>query len=164
MKITKIPNYYRYDVIKSLKNNSNVGIELGVAEGNFSYKMMESNKFKLFYGVDAYDEFEHNNLQYQRVLKKLSVFKNYKLIRSRFNKILNKFENQYFDFIYVDGYAHEGNNGGETIFSWFNKLKIGGVLAGDDYHKDWPLVISTVNELVRQTNLELFLRDHAVCP
>lgn len=43
-------------------------------------------------------------------------------------------------FIYVDGYAHTGEDRGKTLFDWYPKLKIGGLMAGDDYHDDWPLV------------------------
>ena len=34
-------------------------------------------------------------------------------------------------------------------------MKIGGVLAGDDYHADWPLVVWAVNDFVKKTGLQL---------
>jgi len=159
MKIKTITNSKRYEVVAKLNGRKNIGIELGVAEGNFSYKMMESKKFIKFYGIDSYNDFQHNENEYNLAKKKMSKFKNYELIKNTFKNSLNLFKDDYFDFIYIDGFAHTGNNGGETIFDWFHKLKIGGILSGDDYHKDWPLVIEVVNNFVKQTNLTLFLTD-----
>ena len=105
------PNTSRYDVVNLLKGNDNIGVELGVAEGNFSYKMMQTNKFSKFYGIDSYIDFQHNTNEYNLAKNKLSKFKNYKLVRKTFNDALNLFKNDYFDFIYIDGFAHTGNNG-----------------------------------------------------
>ena len=63
------------------------------------------------------------------------------------------------DFVYVDGYAHSGENGGKTIFDWHKKVKVGGILAGDDYHTDWPLVIEAVDQLIQQTGYNLQLTE-----
>ena len=159
MFINTLLNTKRYDVIQKLHGKENIGIELGVAEGNFSYHMMESKKFIKFYGIDSYNDFQHNDDEYHLTKQKMSKFKNYQLIKDTFENSLNLFKDNYFDFIYIDGFAHTGNNGGETIFNWFDKLKVGGILSGDDYHKDWPLVIEVVNDFVRQTNFKLFLTD-----
>ena len=159
MPIKKLQNTKRYDVIQNLNGTDNIGIELGVAEGNFSYQMMKSKKFIKFYGIDSYSDFQHNDNEYNITKKKMSKFANYELIRDTFKNSLELFEDNYFDFIYIDGFAHTGNNGGETIFNWFNKLKIGGILSGDDYHKDWPLVIDVVDDFAKQTNFNLFLTD-----
>lgn len=40
------PNYFRHDVIASLKENNCIGIELGVAGGHFSSRMIKSRKFR----------------------------------------------------------------------------------------------------------------------
>jgi hypothetical protein len=77
----------------------------------------------------------------------------------RFDEALDLFGDETLDFVYIDGYAHGGEEGGETIFSWYRKVKIGGLLAGDDYHSDWPLVCQAVDELVRQSGEELMLTE-----
>ncbi len=155
----KLLNIKRHEIVNKLNGNQNIGVELGVAEGNFSKKLIESNKFSIFYGIDSYNEFQHNDNEYKLAKSRLSEFKNYKLIRKTFNSSTNLFKDEYFDFIYIDGFAHTGNNGGETLFNWFNKLKIGGILSGDDYHSDWPLVIDVVNEFIKQTKFQLFLTE-----
>ena len=43
--------YYRHDVITGLQENNLIGIELGVAGGHFSDRMVRSNKFQKFFGV-----------------------------------------------------------------------------------------------------------------
>lgn len=150
---------YRHDVIDLLSmQDSAVGVELGVAEGIFSERMINSRRFSHFYGIDAYSDM-HNTDQYKRALKRVGIESNYKLLRMRFDEAYDLFDDDYFDFIYVDGYAHSGEEGGQTIFSWYRKLKIGGVIAGDDYHPDWPLVIWAVHELARQTDSPLLVTE-----
>ena len=46
----------RKDILNSLKGTSNIGVELGIARGDFSKLMQNSQKFKLIIGVDCYDE------------------------------------------------------------------------------------------------------------
>ena len=160
MKTNILKKFYRYDIINYLGNNENIGIELGVAEGDFSLKMMKSKKFKFFYGVDSYSYEEHNDKEYLNTKNKLSIYKNYKLIRSQFKDAINQFEDQYFDFIYIDGFAHTGNNGGKTMFDWYKKVKIGGILSGDDFHDDWPIVKEVVMELAKQNQSDLYITEN----
>ena len=68
----------RYEIINKLKKNNYTGIELGVAEGFFSEKMLMSKKFINFYGVDSYSEFQHNENEYLNTKKKLIKYKNFK--------------------------------------------------------------------------------------
>ena len=36
------------------------------------------------------------------------------------------------------------------MFDWYKKLKIGGIIGGDDFHSDWPLVKLTVKDFVQK--------------
>lgn len=147
-------NFYRHDVVNSLTGTKNIGIELGVAGGDFSKRMIDSGKFKSFYGVDLYSD-HHNTDEYKHALKFVGIESNYKLLRMSFDEALSLFDDDYFDFIYFDGYAHTGEEGGKTFVDWFGKVKVGGVIAGDDYHDDWPLVKWAVNTFARALNVEL---------
>ena len=153
-----LADYHRHDIVKLLTETSgNLGIELGVAKGIFSERMMSSDYFKQFFGVDMYADL-HNTEQYKEALKRVGLFQPYKLMRMRFDEALDLFEDQTFDFIYVDGYAHTGEEGGETIFQWFKKLKIGGLIAGDDYDAEaWPLVVEAVDDFVNKAGGELLV-------
>lgn len=154
VKIKVEKDFYRHNVIDSLTGADNVGIELGVAGGDFSKRMVDSGKFKIFYGVDLYCD-HHNTDEYKRALKFVGVERNYRLLRMSFDEALALFDDGYFDFIYFDGYAHTGEDGGKTFVDWFRKVKVGGVIAGDDYHDDWPLVKWAVNTFAKALDAEL---------
>ncbi len=149
-------DWHRHDVVNLLDGNDNLGVELGVAEGVYSERMVASGRFKSFIGIDMYADV-HDIIHYKRALSRVGLFKNYHLLRMKFDEAIDLFEDNSIDFIYVDGYAHTGEEGGETIFSWFKKLKIGGVMAGDDYSESWPLVVKAVDEFATQTGLELHI-------
>ena len=146
--------YFRHDVIRQLEGHDNIGIELGVAGGVFSKRMVESGKFKMFYGVDLYGD-HHDTAEYVRALKHVGVGANYTLLRMSFDEAATLFDDGYFDFVYFDGYAHTGEEGGKSFVDWYKKVKIGGVLAGDDYHDSWPLVKWAVNSFVKALGVEL---------
>ena len=140
-----LEDYYRHDILNMLEKGS-LGIELGVAEGVFSSRMVESGKFDRIYAVDMYGDKHHPTEQYKRALLKVGLDKPYSLFRMRFDEALDMFPDEFFDFIYVDGFAHTGEENGQTLYDWYPKLKKGGLFAGDDYHKDWPKVVKAVDK------------------
>lgn len=155
IKIIGKEGWKRYDVLSLLTGNKNIGIELGVAQGFYSKKCVESNKFKKFFGVDIYGDI-HDTNEYISALKNIG-FENqsYSLLRMNFDSALSMFNDNYFDFIYVDGFAHTGEEGGKTLVDWVKKLKVGGIMAGDDYHQDWPLVVWAVNDIAQKLDVEV---------
>lgn len=150
-------DWLRYDIVNLLTGNSNIGIELGVASGGYSKRMVESNKFSRFYGVDVYSD-HHNTNEYCNTLKLIGVNNpKYCLLRMDFENAYGLFDDEFFDFVYIDGYAHTGEEGGKTIVDWYKKVKVGGILAGDDYHESWPLVVWAVNDIAKQLNVPVNL-------
>jgi len=147
-------SFQRHDCLQVIRSNNCIGIELGVAGGHYSQRMIQSKKFKKFYGVDLYED-HHNVNEYISALKLVGLENNYTLLRMSFDNAIKLFDDNYFDFIYFDGYAHTGEEGGTTYSDWYRKLKIGGVFAGDDYHDDWPLVKWAVNDMVCQVGCKL---------
>lgn len=142
--------WLRHDITSELEGNENKGIELGVAIGVYSKRMINSNKFNRFYGVDIYGD-THDVNEYKNALKYIGFEDpRYCLLRMDFDSALDMFDDNSFDFIYVDGFAHTGEEGGKALVDWYKKLKVGGILAGDDYHDDWPLVKWAVNHLASQ--------------
>lgn len=144
---------YRHDIIKLVKQNG-IGIELGVARGEFAERILKTNHLSHFYGVDKYDD-HHNEQEYKSTLKLLSKYANYTLHRTTFNKALELFPDEYFDFIYIDGYAHTGQDNGKTLYDWYSKCKVGGIFSGDDYCKTYQKTIDNVNKFVKEKNLKL---------
>jgi hypothetical protein len=154
-----LEGFYRHDLIKLLPLETNlIGVELGVAKGIFSKRMVESKKFAHFFGIDQYGD-HHDTEEYKKALEYIGLFSNYKLLRMTFDEALDLFPDQSLDFVYIDGYAHTGEEGGETIYKWYNKIKVGGLLTGDDYHSDWPLVVRAVNEFSKEADLHLRITE-----
>ena len=149
IEIEVLPDAYRHNVIDGLEGQDNLGIELGVAAGTFSARMVRSGKFAHFYGVDVYGD-SHDTGEYKDALRAVGLGQPYSLLRMTFEEAIDLFPDNHFDFIYVDGFAHTGEEGGRTLIDWFAKLKVGGILAGDDYHDDWPLVKWGVHALASQ--------------
>ncbi len=99
----------------------------------------------------------HDVHQYKKAVGRLNPFKTRNsILRMRFDEALDLFPNGSCDFIYVDGYAHTGEEEGRTFRDWFPKLKSGGIFAGDDYSPEWPLVVREVDKFVAENNLKMF--------
>lgn len=136
-----------------------VGVELGVAAGAFSQIILEKSGLSHLYSIDMWaGDRGHDLEQYKFVIKRLIPFRDRNtIIKARFDEALDVFPDAYFNFIYVDGYAHTGEEGGKTFQDWYPKLKPGGILAGDDYSTDWPLVVQAVDSFLAANNLTLNL-------
>lgn len=134
-----------------------IGIELGVAEGVFSERILKRGTLSYLYSVDRYaGDRGHDDEQYKRACIRLSPFRGFNsIIKLRFKDALDLFPNEYFDFIYIDGYAHNGEENGETLHDWYKKLRKGGILSGDDYCSEWPLVKRVVDDFIRENKLKL---------
>lgn len=157
--VTVIPGVGRDGVLAPLKGKKNVGIELGVAGGSFSTRIVESGLFRKVFGVDTYDDYYHHIDEYREAISRVGLLSNYSLLRMTFEEALPLFDDHFFNFIYVDGFAHTGQEGGQTLADWFPKLAVGGVMAGDDYHPDWPLVQWAVNDFVEAVGVELSVTE-----
>lgn len=157
MTIIDTSNFRAREEIVKLLNPGAIGVELGVAEGKFSNKLLQHGNFSHLYGVDIYaGDRGHDNAQYNAALERLSAFEGkYTLIRKKFIDACKDFEDNYFDFIYIDGYAHTGQEGGETLESWYPKLKAGGIFSGDDYSLRYKKNYDIVNNFISKNNLTL---------
>lgn len=63
------------------------------------------------------------------------------------------------DFVFIDA-AHDYESVREDIYSWYPKVKPGGVIAGHD--KTWPGVVKAVNEFISMTGVTLHIMDSDV--
>lgn len=133
-----------------------VACELGVGEGGYSELLLIRSKLERLYSIDEWASRGHNTSQYLRVLDRLSRFgERSRVVRSKFADVVDLFPNESFDCIYVDGYADRGNCGGETFSQWWPKVKIGGLLAGHDYHSKWSRNKRAVDRFAGERGLEL---------
>jgi len=134
-----------------------IGIELGVAKGKFSKVLCQSPLDKVW-AIDSYSEKTHNTEEYKVAIKnnwEHHLSGKYHLLRGKFSEFVDLFEDNYFDFIYIDGYASSGQESGATLYQWWPKVKSGGVFAGHDYHDKYPLTVKAVDKFVADNNLKL---------
>lgn len=154
---TLAASFTRRDDVATLFRNDGIGVELGVAAGDFSERILKRSKVRYLYSIDMWaGDRGHDILQYREAIARLHPYRDRNtLFRMRFDEALPLFDDGSLDFIYVDGYAHDGELNGQTFREWYPKLRPGGIIAGDDYHADWPLVMTAVDRFVADYGLEL---------
>lgn len=158
-----ILNEDRLDLAKLFKGK---GVEIGVAEGWYSSRIMELGEVDEMYGVDPYTphqgyrdytrETTYNRLQ-TNAHNALDKCPNYYFIKDFSTKAATKFELNSLDFVYIDG-DHSYQAVTEDITTWIKKLKPGGIIAGDDYilsdrDKRFYDVIRAVDDYVATNNI-----------
>lgn len=134
------------------------GVELGVAAGRFSERILRNGKVLRLWGVDRWSD-HHDVSEYVEATRRLAAVGGGRtfLLRMSFEEALPHFEDESLDFVYVDGYAHTGQEGGSTISQWWDKVKPGGIMSGHDYHSRWPLTRKAVDRFVEDNDLEMGL-------
>ncbi|AFL72202.1 class I SAM-dependent methyltransferase [Thiocystis violascens] len=135
-----------------------VGIELGVAEGYFSDAILASQKVVRLYSVDCWAD-HHDSAEYIRAVARLSKYGTRSVVmRSFFDDALPLFSDGFFDFIYIDAYAHTGQQDGDILNKWYPKIKDGGIFSGHDYDsQEWPKTVEVVDRFARATGNTILL-------
>jgi hypothetical protein len=160
MSLKDVVNFsLRQDIVKLLPAGA-LGVELGVALGTNSARLLKTGRFSHLFSIDMWaGDRGHDTEQYKSALSKLLPFhdKNTTL-RMRFDEAVSLFPDNYFDLVYVDGYAHTGEENGQTFNEWWPKIKPGGIMAGDDYSLEaWPMVVAAVDRFIVENNLEFHI-------
>ena len=147
----------RADIPKLLAPGS-VGVELGVAAGGFSSQLLRSDAFGHLYSIDRWaGDRDHNVWEYKAAIRALQPYRDRNsCLRMTFDEALDLFPDCFFDLVYIDGYAHTGQDDGKTLTEWWPKLKWGGVFAGDDYSQSWPKTMRAVDEFMYRNNLKCY--------
>jgi hypothetical protein len=65
-----------------------------------------------------------------------------------------KYNNITSQMIYIDA-SHEEDDVYKDLNNYYDLLENNGILFGDDYQKDWPGVINSVNRFAQEKNMEL---------
>jgi hypothetical protein len=118
--------------------------EIGVADGKFSEEILKRALPKRLHLIDAWDTAHYNDLKSLNVAKKFE-----KQIESEVIKIHRgystarhiDFEDNYFDWIYIDT-DHTYATTKEELNLFSKKVKKGGIIAGHDFcHGNWNAYI-----------------------
>jgi len=137
-----------------------IGVELGVDTGQLSRRFIELDHFSKFHAVDKWDDHAHSEHQYEVVHKRLSIYPEVSVWRMTAQDWLAETPDESLGFIYIDCYAHTGQDNGSVLEAAWPKLSDGGVFAGDDYDKKyWPKTFRAVNDFARQHGYDVNVRD-----
>ena len=142
-------------LLKDKKLNG-YGVELGVASGHFSNHLLNTSPLKVLFSIDRWND-HHTYQEYVRAASMLSQHRERSIIlKMPFEEAINLFKDEIFDFIYIDGYAHTGQDDGRTLNEWWPKVKKGGIFAGHDYSiKSWPKTVEQVDKFAASNNIKL---------
>lgn len=157
-----------YNVLTKLikKFNLKKGCEVGVATGNHSYHILKNTNVQILYSIDPYitygdptninvDQKLHDIL-YFFVKDKLSEFKTRsKLLRLFSSDAVKLFKNTELDFVFLDA-NHTYEYVIQDLTLWYDKIRAGGIFAGDDYCTVHPGVPKAVNEFFNKKKIKIF--------
>lgn len=145
----------RRELVKLVRPKG-IAAELGVANGVFSDLILRNSDIDYLYSIDMYGDRKHTVDQYKVALAQLvSHRKRNCILKMRFDEALSLFPDKYFDFIYIDGFAAKGQDGGTVLHDWFPKIKDGGVFAGHDYADKWPMTVKAVDDFAAKHKLKI---------
>lgn len=133
-----------------------VGVELGVASGQLSRRFMDLGHFSAFHAVDRWSDRNHSEKEYQGAL---ALLPDVEVHRADVIEWLKGTEDESFGFIYIDCYAHNGQEGGSILEAAWPKLQEGGLFAGDDYEDKYMQTVRAVDEFAAIKDKEVLLYD-----
>lgn len=148
----------RSDILNLVPTGSII-VELGVAQGELSEALLGTGLVGHLYSIDAWaGDRRHDYNEYAKTCQRLAPYSDHNTImRMTFDEALDHFEDNSIDLVYVDGYAHTGQNNGKTIRDWYAKVKPGGIISGDDYNRRWQPTIDAVNKFISDYDLQLHI-------
>ena len=124
----------RCELLKHLPKNGIVA-ELGVDKGLFSSQIIELCHPKKLHLVDVWDSkrfSETKALMVHELFKDKIADGSVVINRKISTEVVREFENNYFDWIYIDT-DHSYNNTLAELTAYAEKIKVGGFIAGHDY-------------------------------
>ncbi len=142
--IMEIPNVTRDDLAALLPElDFKIGVEVGVASGQYSKVISDCNPQMKLYGIDPWasysdykDYVKKETFTYleEEARKRLSRRSNYEFIKEYSVEAMKRFEDNSIDFCYIDA-NHEDPYITIDIEGWYKKVKSGGIVSGHDFTK-----------------------------
>lgn len=160
----EIPDVGRNNLARWLRElDFRVGVEVGVAAGEYSEILCYVNPQMKIYGVDPwipYDGYTDYTKEstfsvlFSDAKKRLSKYSNYEFIKELSMDAVKRFEDNSLDFVYIDA-NHDDPYITQDITEWFKKVKSGGIIVGHDYARiirGWD-VIRAVQRYAKENNI-----------
>lgn len=166
---TSFGSYYGIMPRLIKKYNLKIGAEVGVYCGGNSFCILNNSNVEKLFIIDPYSYIDDNTslLRNQDFLDMLYLFVKIRitefgqranLLRLTSVEAAKKFKNLSLDFVFLDA-NHMYEAVKEDLNIWFDKIRPGGLFAGDDYATTWPGVPQAVNEFCKEKNLKLIQDD-----
>jgi hypothetical protein len=148
-----------------------LGVEVGVADGDYAEVILSNPEVRKLYGIDlylphpGYSDYTRGttfNKMKRHATEKLAKFgPKHRFMFDFSMDAVKYFEDESLDFVYIDA-DHSYKTCLEDITEWAKKVKSGGIVCGDDYEERRSSdirygVIHAVNDYVKENNLELVL-------
>jgi len=157
--------YFQRGMTLYIKENNNkkglIGCEIGVHRGVNSEVMLKSLPIKKLYCIDPYTDFSeetNNKISHKTIhfkneaVKRLSKYGDkVKFIFKPSEDVYNNFEDNYFNFVYIDG-NHDLID--VDIKNYYPKTKW--ILGGHDFHSSKLNVVNGVIDFSNKYNFKLF--------
>ena len=130
-------------------------LEIGSHMGESTMMFASSNIFSEIHCVEPFEGYEkfndENNYDWNFIQEQFNIntrfFDNIILHKDFSYNIVNNFEDESFDFIYIDA-NHEYEHIKRDIEMYLPKLKKDGIFGGHDYNEEhWLGVVQAVNEV-----------------
>lgn len=136
------------------------GAELGVDTGHLSRRFLELGHLSCLHSVDKWCDHAHPRSQYLAVARRLLPYKESKVWRMTAQEFAQIIPDESLGFIYIDCYAHTGQDGGEVLRVMWPKLQSGGLFSGDDYDdRKWPKTYFAVDQFAKNVNRSVQVRE-----
>jgi len=168
--VIEIVNAGRGDLADWLATFAKRGVEVGVAHGHYSARLMAANPSLELYGVDPYQTYsEYKDYALESTLDKLEAdahaqldkYPTYHFVKKFSVSAAQDFEDGSLDFVYIDA-NHSEPFVTEDITLWHPKVRSGGVVAGHDYARvrsitDRYEVVHAVDNYTQKHGLQLYI-------
>ena len=153
---TLAPTFHRPEDVASLFRAGGTGVILGEPDGDLSERLLHRSRISYLYSIDPWNgEYGQASGDYRNAIVRLAPLRDRNaIVRMHFNEALGLFGDETLDFIYLNGFAHDGELTGQLLRTWFAKLRPGGIIAGNDHSPAWPLMIASVDDFVARHGLE----------
>lgn len=129
--------------VNEIFKHSIVAAQVGVERGLNATEMLQSMNFDKLYLIDDYAPYtdylggfcpqEIQDQVYQWMFKNLSPYLDKVVFITKSSMLASTlFQDEFFDFIYIDG-NHNYDNVKQDMSLWYPKVKKGGILSGHDF-------------------------------
>jgi hypothetical protein len=148
------------------------GAEIGVAEGHFSEALCQGIPGLELYCIDLWRPYrgnpwsgstERNDHHFKTACERLNKY-NTHIIRELSMDAVKQFKDGSLDFVFIDA-NHKFDYVIQDLIEWTKKVKVGGVVSGDDYypfscgHQDYGGVVDAVNAYTKAHGIKFELTD-----